>query len=54
MRKCRNKAEYVTGAAVCFSLGVLLSFFLPHFILIIIEALLILLVAITFFLYLIR
>ncbi len=54
MRKCTNKAEYVTGAAVCFSIGILVSFFLPHFILIIIEALLILLVAAMFFLYLIR
>ena len=54
MRKCTNRAEYVTGAAVCFSTGILVSFFLPHFILIIIEALLILLIAAMFFLYLIR
>ena len=54
MRKCNNKAEYMTGAAVCFSVGVLVSFFLPHFILIIIEALVILLIAVMFFLYLIR
>lgn len=46
MRKCREKTKFVTGAAVCFSAGVLLSYFLPPFVMIIIEAALILAIGI--------
>lgn len=38
--KCKNGINLATLGIVCFSLGVLLSFFLPVFVLIIIEALL--------------
>ena len=46
MKKCKNTAGTVTGAAVCFSLGVLLSFFLPYYVMIVILSVLILVICV--------
>ena len=46
MKKCKNATGAVTGAAVCFSLGVLLSFFLPYYGMIVILSVLILLICV--------
>ena len=46
MKKCKNATGAVTGAAVCFSLGVLLSFFLPYYVMIVILSVLILLICV--------
>ena len=44
MKRCKPAAVTATGAAVCFSLGVLFSFFLPYYVMIIILSALILLI----------
>ena len=49
MKKCKYMADIVTGAAVCFSLGVLLSFFLPYYVMIIALSVIILLICILNF-----
>lgn len=46
MKKCKNVSGAVTGAAVCFSAGVLLSFFLPYYVMIITLSVLILVICI--------
>ena len=46
MRKCKYGTEAVTAAAICFSLGVLLSFFLPYYIMIIALSVVILIICV--------
>ncbi|MBQ7699898.1 MAG: hypothetical protein IJT49_06110 [Clostridia bacterium] len=46
MKRCKCAAGAATGAAICFSLGVLLSFFLPYYVMIIALSVIILLICI--------
>ena len=46
MKRCKNVSGAVTGAAVCLSAGVLLSFFLPYYVMIIMLSALILLICV--------
>ena len=46
MNRCKYGTGAITWAAVCFSLGVLLSFFLPYYVMIIALSVIILLVCI--------
>ncbi len=46
MKRCKYGAGAITGAAVCFSLGVLLSFFLPYYVMIIALSVIILIICI--------
>jgi hypothetical protein len=46
MKRCKNVSGMATGAAICFSLGVLLSFFLPYYVMIIALSVIILLICI--------
>ena len=46
MKRCKYGTGVITGAAVCFSLGVLLSFFLPYYVMIIALSVIILLICI--------
>ncbi len=46
MKRCKYGTGVITGAAICFSLGVLLSFFLPYYVMIIALSVIILLICI--------
>ncbi|MBO4422434.1 MAG: hypothetical protein J5879_03275 [Clostridia bacterium] len=46
MKRCRYFSGVATGAAVCFSLGVLLSFFLPYYVMIIALSVIVLVISV--------
>ena len=46
MKRCKYGTAVITWAAVCFSLGVLLSFFLPYYVMIIALSVIVLFVCI--------